>query len=100
MNIQGQAVLITGGASGLVAETARQMATADARVAVLDLNREAAEALTKEIGGIAALFLTPCYTNCRKKCNNLSVHRFRFQSDWENHRNLRKWRCTSSPTWH
>lgn len=28
-------------------------------MAVLDLNREAAEALTKEIGGIAALFLTP-----------------------------------------
>jgi NAD(P)-dependent dehydrogenase (short-subunit alcohol dehydrogenase family) len=53
MNLQDQAVLVTGGASGLGAETARQMAAAGARVAVLDLNMEAAEALAKEIGGVA-----------------------------------------------
>lgn len=55
MNLQGQAVLITGGASGLGAETARQAAAAGAKVAVLDVNMEAAEALAKEIGGVAAL---------------------------------------------
>jgi NAD(P)-dependent dehydrogenase (short-subunit alcohol dehydrogenase family) len=54
MNVQGQAVLITGGASGLGAETARQMAAAGAKVAVLDLNMEAAEALARDIGGVAA----------------------------------------------
>ena len=55
MNLQGQAVLITGGASGLGAETARQAAAAGAKVAILDVNMEAAEALAKEIGGVAAL---------------------------------------------
>ena len=53
MQIQGQAALVTGGASGLGAETARQLALAGARVAILDVNAEAAEALAKEIGGIA-----------------------------------------------
>jgi NAD(P)-dependent dehydrogenase (short-subunit alcohol dehydrogenase family) len=53
MQVQGQAALVTGGASGLGAETARQLARDGARVAVLDLNIEAAEALAKEIGGLA-----------------------------------------------
>ncbi|SFV05669.1 SDR family NAD(P)-dependent oxidoreductase [Pseudoduganella namucuonensis] len=54
MNVQGQAALVTGGASGLGAETARQLAQAGAKVAVLDINMEAAEALAREIGGVAA----------------------------------------------
>jgi NAD(P)-dependent dehydrogenase (short-subunit alcohol dehydrogenase family) len=53
MQVQGQAALVTGGASGLGAETARQLARAGARVAILDLNMEAAEALAKEIGALA-----------------------------------------------
>ena len=53
MQVQGQAALVTGGASGLGAETARQLAQAGAKVAILDLNLEAAQALAKEIGGIA-----------------------------------------------
>jgi NAD(P)-dependent dehydrogenase (short-subunit alcohol dehydrogenase family) len=55
MNLQGTAALVTGGASGLGAETARQLAKAGAKVAVLDVNIEAGEALAKEIGGVAAL---------------------------------------------
>lgn len=53
MQVQGQAALVTGGASGLGAETARQLAAAGAKVAILDLNIEAAEALARDIGGIA-----------------------------------------------
>ena len=53
MDVQGQAALVTGGASGLGGETARQLAKAGARVAILDLNIEAAEKLAGEIGGIA-----------------------------------------------
>ena len=54
MNLQGIAALVTGGASGLGAETARQLAKAGAKVAVLDVNIEAGEALAREIGGVAA----------------------------------------------
>jgi NAD(P)-dependent dehydrogenase (short-subunit alcohol dehydrogenase family) len=38
MDITGQAAIVTGGASGLGAATARALAAAGARVAVLDLN--------------------------------------------------------------
>lgn len=53
MQLQGQTALVTGGASGLGAATARALAAAGARVAVFDLNAAAGEALAKEIGGAA-----------------------------------------------
>ncbi|MES2113776.1 MAG: SDR family NAD(P)-dependent oxidoreductase [Pseudomonadota bacterium] len=53
MQIQGQAALVTGGASGLGAETIRQLAHAGARVAVLDVNLEAAQTLAREVDGVA-----------------------------------------------
>lgn len=53
MNIQGQVALVTGGASGLGAETVRQLAAAGARVAILDLNETAAKELAAEVGGLA-----------------------------------------------
>ena len=53
MIIAGQAVLITGGGGGLGAGTARMLASAGARVAILDNNMDAATAVAKEIGGIA-----------------------------------------------
>jgi NAD(P)-dependent dehydrogenase (short-subunit alcohol dehydrogenase family) len=56
MDIKGQAALVTGGASGLGAETARQLAAAGARVAILDLDREAGSKLAAEISGAYA----PC----------------------------------------
>ena len=56
MDIQGQAAIVTGGASGLGAATARALAAAGAKVAVLDLNEQAAVQIATEIGGVAA----PC----------------------------------------
>ncbi len=56
MNIQGQAALVTGGASGLGAQTARHLAQRGAKVAVLDRNGDGARAIAAEIvaaGGIA-----------------------------------------------
>jgi NAD(P)-dependent dehydrogenase (short-subunit alcohol dehydrogenase family) len=52
MNIVGQAALVTGGASGLGAATARELARLGARVAVLDRNAEGAAVVAAEIGGI------------------------------------------------
>jgi len=53
MEVKGQAALVTGGASGLGAATARALAEAGAKVAVLDVNEQAAQAVAKEIGGVA-----------------------------------------------
>src|ERR1043166_8667197 len=50
MDISGDAVLISGGGTGLGRATAQLLAKAGARVAVLDIN-EAAAAVAKEIGG-------------------------------------------------
>ena len=55
MNIQGQAALVTGGASGLGEATARELARLGAKVAVLDRNAELAEKVAGEIGGIACV---------------------------------------------
>jgi NAD(P)-dependent dehydrogenase (short-subunit alcohol dehydrogenase family) len=54
MDIAGQAAIVTGGASGLGAATARALAAAGAKVAVLDVNEKAAAAVAGEIGGLAA----------------------------------------------
>jgi NAD(P)-dependent dehydrogenase (short-subunit alcohol dehydrogenase family) len=53
MLLEGQAAIVTGGASGLGAATARALAARGARVAVCDLNTALAETTAKEIGGIA-----------------------------------------------
>ena len=53
MDISGQAAIVTGGRSGLGAATARALAAAGAKVAVLDVNPDAARAVAAEIGGIA-----------------------------------------------
>jgi NAD(P)-dependent dehydrogenase (short-subunit alcohol dehydrogenase family) len=53
MQLQGQAALVTGGASGLGAEVVRQLAQAGARVAILDINLAAAQTLAQEVGGLA-----------------------------------------------
>jgi NAD(P)-dependent dehydrogenase (short-subunit alcohol dehydrogenase family) len=53
MKIQGQAALVTGGASGLGEATARELARLGAKVAVLDVNLEQAEKVASEIGGVA-----------------------------------------------
>jgi NAD(P)-dependent dehydrogenase (short-subunit alcohol dehydrogenase family) len=53
MEIKGQAALVTGGGSGIGADVARHLAKAGAKVAVLDVNTSGAEAVAKEIGGVA-----------------------------------------------
>lgn len=53
MKIEGQAALVTGGASGLGEATARELARLGAKVAVLDVNTGLAEKVAAEIGGIA-----------------------------------------------
>jgi NAD(P)-dependent dehydrogenase (short-subunit alcohol dehydrogenase family) len=53
MKLEGQAALVTGGASGLGAETARHLANAGAKVTVLDVNLELAQQVAQEIGGLA-----------------------------------------------
>ena len=53
MDVTGQAAVVTGGGSGLGAATAAHLARAGARVAVLDINLAAAQAVAAEIGGVA-----------------------------------------------
>ena len=53
MQLKDQAAIVTGGASGLGAATARRLAKEGAKVAVCDLNTNLAETVAKEIGGVA-----------------------------------------------
>jgi len=53
MEINGLAAIVTGGGSGLGAETARQLAAKGAKVALFDVNMEGAQAVAAEIGGLA-----------------------------------------------
>lgn len=53
MNVDGCVALVTGGGSGLGAETARHLALCGAKVAVMDVNAEGAETVASEIGGMA-----------------------------------------------
>ncbi|MFC3230506.1 3-hydroxyacyl-CoA dehydrogenase [Marinibaculum pumilum] len=46
------AAIVTGGASGLGAATAKELASAGVKVAIFDMNAEKGEAVAKEIGGI------------------------------------------------
>jgi len=53
MDIRGHAALVTGGASGLGAATARMLAAAGAKVTILDVNTKAAAEVAIDINGIA-----------------------------------------------
>ena len=52
MQIKNCPVIISGGASGMGAATARLLSAAGAKVAILDMNLEAANAIAKEINGV------------------------------------------------
>ncbi len=51
MNINGQAAIVTGGASGLGGATADMLAAAGAKVAIFDVNADLGEAKAKALGG-------------------------------------------------
>ena len=53
MEIKGQAAIVTGGASGLGAATARALAAAGARVAIVDVNEKTAAEVAASVNGIA-----------------------------------------------
>ena len=53
MKISGIAAVVTGGGSGIGAATARHLAALGAKVTVLDVNKDNAEAVAKEIDGLA-----------------------------------------------
>lgn len=52
MDIKGLSAVITGGGSGMGAETARQLAKAGAKVTLLDINKSNVEKTAAEIGGL------------------------------------------------
>ena len=52
MNIQGLSAIVTGGASGMGAATARHLAGLGAKVTVLDVNEDAVLKTAHEIGGL------------------------------------------------
>jgi NAD(P)-dependent dehydrogenase (short-subunit alcohol dehydrogenase family) len=54
LNVNGASALVTGGASGLGAATARRLAAAGAHVVVVDLNESLGEEFAAEIGGTFA----------------------------------------------
>ncbi|MGH6663563.1 MAG: SDR family NAD(P)-dependent oxidoreductase [Pseudolabrys sp.] len=53
MDVKGHAAIVTGGASGLGAATARALAASGAKVAVFDLNEKGAAEVAAEIKGVA-----------------------------------------------
>ncbi len=53
MEIKGHSAIVTGGASGLGAATARALAAAGAKVAIFDVNEKAAAEVAIDINGIA-----------------------------------------------
>ena len=50
MEISGKVAVVTGGASGLGAATAKMIVEEDGHVVIIDLNDEAGHALAKELG--------------------------------------------------
>ena len=54
MKLEGAGAIVTGGASGLGAATARKLVEGGARVVIFDLNAELGEAVAAETGGLFA----------------------------------------------
>ncbi len=63
MKIENGVFVVTGGASGLGAGTARMIVEAGGRVVLADLQREAGEALARELGTVQACFVETDVSN-------------------------------------
>lgn len=72
MDISGAAALVTGGASGLGAATARALAALGAHVTIVDLNEEAGERQAGELGG-SALFVRADVTSATDVANAVEL---------------------------
>ena len=55
MQLKDQAAIVTGGASGLGAATARRLAAQGAKVAICDVNAKLAESVAAELKGVAVV---------------------------------------------
>ena len=55
MDVNGQAAIVTGGASGLGEATARKLAAQGAKVTILDLNEEKGQQVATDINGVFAV---------------------------------------------
>lgn len=53
MDVKGTSAIVTGGASGLGAGTARALAAAGSKVAIFDMNMDGANQVAAEVGGVA-----------------------------------------------
>ena len=78
MDINGASAVVTGGASGIGAAVARQLAAKGARVVIADLQAEKGEALAKEIGGV---FVTVDVTNWDGESANIEDAVFTFHGE-------------------
>ncbi|MFN9939281.1 MAG: SDR family NAD(P)-dependent oxidoreductase, partial [bacterium] len=54
MNLNGNVVIVTGGASGLGAATSRMVAAAGGKVLIADVNQKLGDAMVAELGAAAA----------------------------------------------
>ncbi len=52
MELKGLSAVVTGGASGLGAATARRLAAEGVKIAIFDMNAEKGEAIARELGGV------------------------------------------------
>lgn len=72
MHLNNKVFLVTGGGSGLGAATARGLCEAGAKVVLVDVNRDAGEALAAELG-VAACFVETDVTNEASAVNAVQV---------------------------
>jgi NAD(P)-dependent dehydrogenase (short-subunit alcohol dehydrogenase family) len=72
MKIKNNAVIVTGGASGLGAATAEMITAHGGNVVIADMNVEAGQALAKKLGTPARFIECDVTKGRPRKCNHLA----------------------------